>query len=153
MITNSDSAHTPSSRRIDLRPIGTAAIALGMVLSTAIEARSWHDVRYRPEKHNIRITGSAKKRIVSDLIQWQSVIDARASDRAAACRTGREGRDKAVAFLIAQGITVTSEAPDYFIPSLAISKSRCSLLRPRTLALVSKTSSALLATPPSENWS
>ena len=95
---------TPVSRRVDLRPIGAAALALGMVLSTAIAAHSWHDVRFRPEKHNIRITGSARKRIVSDLIQWEATIEARADDRTSAYRIVREGRDKAVAFLVSQGI-------------------------------------------------
>ena len=96
--------HSPAARSLDLRFIGAVALAIGMVWSTAIAARTWHDVRFRPDKHNIRITGSAKKRIVSDLIQWEAVIEARAEDRTAAYRTLREGRDKAVAFLVAQGI-------------------------------------------------
>ena len=104
---------TPASacRRFDLRTIGAAAIALGIVLSTAIAAHSWHDVRFRPEKHNIRITGSAKKRIVSDLIQWDAIIEARADDRTAAYKMLRESRDKAVAFLVAKGIKVDDIQP------------------------------------------
>jgi hypothetical protein len=35
-------------------------------------------------KNNIRITGSARKRIVSDLIQWSATIEAKAPERTAA---------------------------------------------------------------------
>lgn len=111
MNNNPESTPAPTCRCSDLRPIGAAAIALGMVLSTAIAAHAWHDVRFRPDKHNIRITGSAKKRIVSDLIQWQAVVEARGDDRATAYRTLREGRDKAVAFLVAQGIKTDEIQP------------------------------------------
>lgn len=100
-----------TNRSLDPRPIAAAAIAIGLVLSTAIAAHAWHDVRFRPKNHNIRITGSAKKRIVSDLIQWEAIIEARAADRAAAYRTLREGREKAVAFLTAQGIKADEIQP------------------------------------------
>ena len=103
--------HPSTARCLDLRFIGAVALAIGMVWSTAIAARTWHEVRFRPDKHNIRITGSAKKRIVSDLIQWEAVIEARADDRTAAYRTLREGRDKAVAFLVAQGIKADEIQP------------------------------------------
>lgn len=96
-------SHPSTSRSLDLRFIGAVALAIGLVWSTAIAAGTWRTVR-APEKHSIRITGSARKRIVSDLISWQAVIEARAEDRTAAYRTLREGRDKAVAFLVAEGI-------------------------------------------------
>ena len=95
--------HAPASRCLDLRFLGAVAVAVGLVWSTNIAAGTWRTVR-APDKHSIRITGSARKRIVSDLIQWQAIIEARADDRAAAYRTLREGRDKAVAFLVAQGV-------------------------------------------------
>lgn len=94
----------PTFRGIDLRPIGAVALAIAVVWSTAIAAGTWREVRARHEKHAIRVTGSAKKRIVSDLIQWEADIEARAPERTAAYQTLREGRDKAVAFLVAQGI-------------------------------------------------
>ena len=103
-MTNQPESTPPTSRGIDLRPIGAVAIAIAMVWSTAIAAGTWRDVRARPEKHTIRITGSARKRIVSDLIQWVAVLEARAPERTAAYRTLREERDKAVAFLVEQGI-------------------------------------------------
>ncbi len=80
------------------------ALAIALVWSTSIAAGTWREVRSPREKHTIRVTGSAKKRIVSDLIQWEADIEARAPDRTVAYKTLREGRDKAVAFLLAQGI-------------------------------------------------
>ena len=106
----SEPTHPSASRTIDLRFLGAIALAIGMVWSTGIAAGTWRAVR-APEKHSIRITGSARKRIVSDLIQWEAVIEARADDRTAAYRTLREGRDKAVAFLVAQGIKAEEIQP------------------------------------------
>ncbi|MGC4054568.1 MAG: SIMPL domain-containing protein [Paludibaculum sp.] len=57
------------------------------------------------------MTGSAKKRIVSDLIQWEATIEGRAPDRTAAYQVLRAGRDKAVAFLIAKGIKAEEIQP------------------------------------------
>jgi hypothetical protein len=57
-----------SSRTVSLPFLSAVAIALGLAGSTFIAASSWKEVRKRPEKNNIRITGSARKRIVSDLI-------------------------------------------------------------------------------------
>lgn len=103
MTTPPDSSQPSPSRSLDLRPLGLLALALGMVWSVSIAADTWRAVR-APEKHTIKVTGSAKKRIVSDLIEWNAIIEARAPERTAAYVTLREGRDKAVAFLIAQGI-------------------------------------------------
>jgi uncharacterized protein len=93
---------TPGYR--DLRHIGSIALAISIVAATTIAAHTWRDVRFRPEKHIIRVTGSAKKRIVSDLIQWEAKIEARAPERTAAYQSLRQQRDVAVAFLTAQGI-------------------------------------------------
>ena len=103
-------ANPPAARSTDFRFLGAIALAAGLVWSTSIAAGTWRTVR-APEKHSIRITGSARKRIVSDLIQWQAVIEARADDRAGAYRLLREGRDKAVAFLVAQGIKAEEIQP------------------------------------------
>ena len=110
MTNPSESPNPPATHRPNLRFLGAVALAIGMVWSTAIAARTWRDVRL-PEKHTIRITGSAKKRIVSDLIQWEAVIEARAPERTAAYRTLTEERDKAVAFLVAQGIKADEIQP------------------------------------------
>ncbi len=104
-------------RSIDLRFLGPVAIAAAVVFSTSIASERWFQVRYRPEKNNIRITGSAKKRIVSDLIQWQASVEGRGNDRSSAYKTSREGREKVVAFLLAQGIK-----PDEIQPQSASSE-------------------------------
>jgi hypothetical protein len=80
-------------RWLDLRPHGLIALALGFVAATAIAAGTWKSVRGKPAQRKIRITGSAKKRIVSDLIEWTATVDARAADRT-----------KAVEYLKSQGI-------------------------------------------------
>ena len=99
---------TPSGRKTSVTTmLGTwsaVALALGLVFSTLIAAGTWKDVRKRPEKNNIRITGSARKRIVSDLIHWAASIEATAPDRREAYLALKAGTEQAVAFLKAQGI-------------------------------------------------
>lgn len=85
------------------------AIALAWSVSTT--ASTWKSVKVKPEQRTIKVVGSAKKRIVSDLIEWAAVIEARAPDRTAAYKTMREHRDKAVAFLAAQGIKAAEIQP------------------------------------------
>ncbi len=87
-----------------LLPWGAVAVSLALVGSTYIAASSWKDVRKKPEKNNIRITGSARKRIVSDLIEWSASIDAQAPERTAAYLELKKGTEKVVAFLKAQGV-------------------------------------------------
>ena len=91
-------------RSISLPPLAAFALALGLAGSTYIAATTWRDVRKQPDRNNIRITGSAKKRIASDLIQWSATIESKGSDRTAAYVSLKGGTDKVVAFLKAQGI-------------------------------------------------
>ncbi|MEO8702409.1 MAG: SIMPL domain-containing protein [Kofleriaceae bacterium] len=98
-------------RWLDLRPLGLVALSIALVWSTAITTGTWKSVRVKPEQRTIKVTGSAKKRIVSDLIDWQTTIEARASDRTAAYKRLREDGDKAIAFLEGQGIKKTEVQP------------------------------------------
>ncbi|MCE2959746.1 MAG: SIMPL domain-containing protein [Akkermansiaceae bacterium] len=91
-------------RSISLPPLAAFALALGMVGSTYIAATTWRDVRKQPEKNNIRITGSAKKRIVSDLIEWSATVEDKGKDRTSAYLALKTGTDKVVDFLKSQGI-------------------------------------------------
>jgi hypothetical protein len=92
-------------RWLDLRPIGMVALAAAMVWATAIAAGSWKSVRgQKDQQRTIKVTGSARKRISSDLITWQATLEARATDRTAAYKALHEETDQAVAFLKAQGI-------------------------------------------------
>ena len=77
---------------------------MGLAGSTFIAASSWKDVRKKPDKNNIRITGSARKRIVSDLIQWSSSVEAEGADRTAAYVALKGGTEKVVAFLKTKGV-------------------------------------------------
>jgi hypothetical protein len=65
---------------------------------------TYQGVKVKPEKRTIKVIGSAKKRIVSDLIEWSALLEARAPDRTAAYKLLREQREKTVSFLTAQGI-------------------------------------------------
>ncbi len=104
MSSETSSRQPGTERKNHPSPWGAIAIALAVVVSTSIAAGSWKEVRKRPEKNNIRITGSARKRIVSDLIQWSAAIEAKAPERTAAYLALKTGTDKAVAFLKAQGV-------------------------------------------------
>ena len=90
-------SNDPSSQRpvrsISLPPLAALALALGLAGSTYIAATTWRDVRKQPDKNNIRITGSAKKRIASDLIQWSATIEGKGSDRTAAYVSLKGGTD------------------------------------------------------------
>jgi hypothetical protein len=103
METPNGKPDSPNLRLHGLRPISAVALSAAMVWSTAIAAWTWKDVRKRPEKHTIRVTGSAKKRIVSDLIQWEAVLEARAPDRTAAYRILREARRDPTAVDVVRG--------------------------------------------------
>lgn len=94
----------PVTRMVSLPFLSAVAVALGLAGSTFIAATTWKDVRKKPEKNNIRITGSARKRIVSDLIQWSAAVEATGADRTAAYVALKGGTEKVVAFLRAQGV-------------------------------------------------
>ena len=60
-------------------------IAIALVLSTLIGAVTVVFLRTR-DTRSIEVTGSAKRRIVSDLIEWTASVQANASDRVAAAQ-------------------------------------------------------------------
>jgi hypothetical protein len=101
MVQDTPATH---ARWIDLRPIALISLALALVASTAIAASTWKSVRTKAAQRTIRITGSAKKRIVSDLIEWNATVMARASDRTAAYKELRAEVVKAIALLKKQGV-------------------------------------------------
>jgi hypothetical protein len=94
----------PRWRAIDLRPVGIVALAGAMVWSTWILADTYSSIKIKPEQRTIRVTGSAKKRITSDLIEWTATLEARAPDRTAAYKTLRQQTDRTIEFLKGQGI-------------------------------------------------
>jgi uncharacterized protein len=96
--------HRHSGLRFDSRAIGAAALALGIVGATAIASGSWRGVRGKPPQRHLKVTGSAKKRIVSDLIEWSGTIEGQGADRTSAYKQVRLGTEKTIAFLKQQGI-------------------------------------------------
>ena len=82
---------------------GAVAISIAAVLLSAIAAHTWKDVRKKPKTNNIRITGSAKKRILSDLIQWSATIEAGAPERYGRLRCTKEWNGKSRSFPESRG--------------------------------------------------
>ena len=76
-----------------------------MVFAVKIASGTWERVRTNPEKRTLRVTGSATKRIVSDLIQWSGHIQTQNMDRTEAYRALRDHMKSARDFLIAEGIS------------------------------------------------
>jgi hypothetical protein len=91
-------------RWFDMRPLGPIAIAIAIVWSTSILTKTYHGIKIKPEQRTIKITGSAKKRIQSDLIEWSASLEARGPDRAGAYKVLREDRAKVIAALEGQGV-------------------------------------------------
>lgn len=96
-------AATPSSRLgfLPKMPDGLV-LATAAVLSTTVAATAWYAVK--APRETIRVTGSATKRIVSDLIEWEAAVSRTASRRADAYRALRSDVDATVAYLQEQGI-------------------------------------------------
>lgn len=97
------------------RRIATERRALTWILALAIPsfcgvlavheaAGTWERVRTNPEKRTLRVTGSATKRITSDLIVWSGDLQTQGMDRAAAYRQLRDNTELARKFLIEQGV-------------------------------------------------
>src|SRR5204863_7250743 len=83
-----------------------AAIAIGaaMVASTAVGISGWERVRTRPKGRMIDVTGSAKKRIVSDRIEWTATIETKNLDRTVAAKALAAHVKTALDYLAEQGV-------------------------------------------------
>ncbi len=80
------------------------APSLGLVLGIWIAASTWERVKTTPAKRTIQVTGSATKRIVSDLIEWRANIVTKAADRVTAYRDLHKHVALATDYLKKQGI-------------------------------------------------
>lgn len=99
----------------ELIALAIVALAAAPPLSTYIATQSWERVKVRPVERSIRVTGSAKKRIVSDLIEWSATVSAEGKDKLAAYRKLHADVDVTVAYLEAQGV-----AKDHIFPDSAV---------------------------------
>jgi hypothetical protein len=86
--------------------IAFATLVLGLVLlaATLIAASTWERVRTHPKGRSIEVTGSAKKRILSDQIEWSAHIQTDGPDRAAAYRSLAGHVKTALAYHAEQGV-------------------------------------------------
>jgi uncharacterized protein len=90
--------------RSNTRWVGWLFAAAALVGSTFIATRSWVDVKTRIVR-TIEVTGSAKRRITSDLIQWTATISAEHdTDRVVAYRALANHVQKTLAYLKSQGV-------------------------------------------------
>src|SRR5207247_1342367 len=82
------------------------ALAAANVLCAGVLAWAWVHVKVRNE--TVTVTGSATKRIKSDLIVWHAVIAAGNADLRQGYRILKESTDKSMAYLKERGVA-TSE--------------------------------------------
>jgi len=103
---NRDNVTPTSTASSGFGRIPWAAIAIGaaMVASTAVGIRGWERVRTRPKGRMIDVTGSAKKRIVSDGIEWTATIEMRNMDRTVAAKALAAHVKTALDYLAEQGV-------------------------------------------------
>ena len=85
------------------RFLAAVAIAIAVVAATYIGASRWEHVRNKPKERSLKVTGSAKKRIVSDLAEWSATITVVDPDRTAAYRSVHDQMGKTRAFLTSKG--------------------------------------------------
>jgi hypothetical protein len=86
------------------RLVAGLALALALVASTYIAAHSWVKVKSHVVR-TIDVTGSAKRRIVSDLIRWDARLASQGSDATAAYKKLHENVEKTLDYLKKQGLT------------------------------------------------
>lgn len=91
------------------RFLGGIALAAGLVISTALGARAL--IRIKSD-NTIQVTGSAKRRIRSNLVVWDATISARAADMATAYKEIAAGMPKVTAYLLKKGIPKAEIAVD-----------------------------------------
>lgn len=89
---------------LDLRPFGLLGVGVALVLATYIASSTWERVRVRPVVRTIQVTGSAKKRIVSDFIEWTATVEANAADRTATYRVLHDNATRTQEFLVKHGV-------------------------------------------------
>ena len=95
-----------------LLALALVSLASAPPLSTYIATRSFERIKARPVERTIRVTGSAKQRITSDLIEWSATVSAEAPDKLAAYRRLHTDVDATVAYLRAQGVPEGEIFPD-----------------------------------------
>ena len=96
---------------INANALGLLAVAIAVVWSTSIGSSNWRAVKEKPFERTIAVTGSAKKRITSDLIQWSATVEVKDAERASAFKTLHQQVETTRAFLSAKGIKAENILP------------------------------------------
>jgi uncharacterized protein len=102
----------PTTRRVPGFPelfLGLLALAIAAVWIAHLFAATIHDARHT--RDTIVVTGSARKPISADLVQWSLRVDGHAATEAAAARELRTESAAAVAFLRQAEIPRAAIAP------------------------------------------
>jgi len=79
-------------------------LPVALLAATWVAASTWERVKTKPKEHSIQVTGSATRRITSDLIEWSASIDVQNPDRSTAYRQLHEHVAQTVAYLEKAGI-------------------------------------------------
>ena len=82
--------------------MGAVVIAVALILATAIGG--WFFVKGKRGDQTITVTGSARKRITSDLVIWRSAITYQSPVLSEAYRSLAEAVPKVKAYLVSKGI-------------------------------------------------
>lgn len=90
--------------RIPTRRIDWLFPSIAVIAAAWIPSATWERVKLKPKERVIQVTGSAKRRIVSDAIEWSAQVIARDAERVSAYRRLHDDVERSVAFLVARGI-------------------------------------------------
>jgi hypothetical protein len=82
--------------------MGAIVLAVALVLATTIGG--WFFVKGKRGDQTITVTGSARKRITSDLVVWRSAISYQAPTLSEAYRSLAEAVPKVKAYMVSKGI-------------------------------------------------
>jgi uncharacterized protein len=82
--------------------MGAIVLAIGLIIATTIGG--WFFVKGKRGDQTITVTGSARKRIKSDLVIWRSAISYQAPALADAYRSLSEAVPRVKAYLVSKGI-------------------------------------------------
>ena len=93
---------SPASR--DLRVLVWVPMAIALVVASVIGARAWERVKTRTVR-TVEVTGSAKRRISSDLVVWEASLEAHGATSQEAYQLLKAQTPKVVAYLEQKGIT------------------------------------------------
>ena len=81
---------TFDTKRFAFGFLGLLGLAVAAVWSTWIAASTWKSVRGHGQESKLQVTGSAKKRIVSDTIEWSAVLSVTHMNRTVGYKADRK---------------------------------------------------------------